>query len=73
MNTVSEEKEILAIKTKYLKRHALKPLEYRTLLLNFQKNKCPICSEQIDNTQIKNSKFVEVDHNPRVHELKKNI
>jgi len=70
---VSEEKRVLTIKTKYLKRHALKPLEFKTLLLDFQKKICPICSEPIDITLINSSKFVEVDHNPRVHDLKKNI
>ena len=73
MNTVSEEKKVLTIKTKYLKRHALKPLEFKTLLFDFQKKICPICSELIDITLINKSKFVEVDHNPRVHDLKKNI
>jgi hypothetical protein len=73
MNITSQEKKILAIKTKYLKRHALKPLEFKTLLLYSQKNICSICSEPIDIMLIHKSKFVEVDHRPRVHELKKNI
>jgi hypothetical protein len=73
MNTVSDNKKVLTIKTKYLKRHALKPLEFKTLLFDFQKKICPICSEPIDIKLINNSKFVEVDHNPRVHNLKKNI
>jgi hypothetical protein len=70
---VSEEKKVLTLKTKYLKGHSLKPLEFKTLLLDFQKKICPICSESIDITLINNSKFVEVDHNPRVHDLKNNI
>jgi len=73
MNTVSEEKKVLTIKTKYLKGRALKSLEFKTLLFDFQKKICPICLEPIDITLINNSKFVEVDHSPRVHDLKKNI
>ena len=73
MDSVLKEKTILTIKTKYLKRHALTPLEYKILLLYSQKDKCPICLKPIDITLINKSKFVEVDHNPRVHDLKKNI
>jgi len=73
MDSVLKEKTILTIKTKYLKRHALTPLEYKILLLYSQKDKCPICLKPIDITLINKSIFVEVDHNPRVHDLKKNI
>jgi ssDNA-binding Zn-finger/Zn-ribbon topoisomerase 1 len=63
----------LTIKTKDQKRRALSPLELKTSLFNNQKKICPICSEPLDITLINNGKFVEIDHNPRVHDLKKNI
>jgi hypothetical protein len=73
-NTGPEEfNKVLTIKTPYKKRRALTPLELKMSLFNKQKKICTICSEPLDITQINNSKFAELDHNPRVHDLTKNI